>query len=72
MNEFTLQEILSIGNFVLNTLIVPIAVFGWRMTKAIVKMEQILIDHDRRIDRMEEGIDSAARDGRLERRKSGR
>lgn len=65
----TILEMIAIGNFILNLLIVPLAVFAWRITVAVVKMEQILINHAERLTRVEGVIDEASRSGKLERRR---
>lgn len=71
MNLTTL-EWLAIANLMLNVLIVPIALFLWRMSNAIVRMEQTIVGHEQRITRTESTIDGAARQGGIDRRKTSR
>lgn len=62
-------EWLSAANLVLNMVILPIAVFVWRMSQAVVRMEQILISHAERLERAERTLDAAREGTNIDRRK---
>lgn len=62
------QEGIQLANLLLNFLVIPVVAFLWKIATSLSRLTAIIEGHEARLERAERVLDSAAREGKVERR----